>query len=77
MGQVTVFLGYFTSEKKARALCGLLSGETYMKFIAVASPEAGNWGVYVSTLSDVMEDELFDMVAFVLADELAKKLTCA
>ena len=66
----TIELGNIGSKEQVEKLIAKLSGKTYMNFIVGYSVDAGNYPVIISTESEVTENELKDMVMFVLACEL-------
>ena len=67
----TIELGNIGSKEQAEKIALKLNGKTYFDFIVSYSPDAGNYPVVVSTeRPETTEDELKNMVLFVLACEL-------
>lgn len=67
----TIQLGNIGSKDQAEKIALKLNGKTYFDFIVSYSSDAGNYPVVVSTeRSETTEDELKNMVLFVLACEL-------
>lgn len=67
---VTIELGNIGNKEQAQKLVSKLNGKTYMNFIVDYGIYAGNYPVSVSTNSEVTEDELKNMLLFVMASEL-------
>lgn len=67
----TIELGNIGNKEQAEKLVSKLSNKTYMNFIVDYGICAGNYPVSISTeREETSEDELKDMVLFVLACEL-------
>ena len=67
----TIYLGNIGNKEQATKIVEKLNGKTYMNFIVNYEIYANNYPVSVSTeRNDTTEDELKDMILFVLACEL-------
>jgi hypothetical protein len=66
----TIEIGNIGSEEKAKKIYNALNGKTYMNFIVDWGAMGGNYPVNVSTNESITEDELKQMVLFLLASSL-------